>query len=93
MHALHHSATRKNKVFEDQMVMQGVPILVTKKLGVNFSEGFATARRHKKEGEMNIFKPQLKNKNAQNHIKTNKSTRMNHQRYSDKPIPLLIEYF
>ena len=29
MHTLHYSTTRKNKVFEDQMVMQGVPILVT----------------------------------------------------------------
>jgi len=33
MHALHYSATRKNEVFEDQMVMQGVPTLITFILG------------------------------------------------------------
>src|SRR5690554_4500093 len=46
MDTLCHSATRKNKVFEDQMVMQGVPTLITFNLGCFFVEFFEFLKKN-----------------------------------------------
>ena len=61
--------------------------------GSNYFEGRSIGRRHLKEGKMNIFAPKLKNRPAHNYIRTSRervSGGVNHRKYSDKPIPLLI---
>jgi len=62
-----------------------------KKMGVNYEEGRLIGRQHSKEEKMNIFSPVLKDEPAQNHIQTNRAPKVNHRKYSDKPIPLLID--
>ncbi len=61
--------------------------------GSNYFEGRSIGKSHLKEGKMSIFNPQLKNKQAQNYIKTNQAPKANHRQYSNKPIPLLIDGF
>lgn len=58
--------------------------------GSNYFEGRLIGKRHLKEGKMNIFNPQLKDKSAQNYIQTNQP-KINHRKYSERPIPLLVD--
>lgn len=62
----------------------------------DFSGGSTTGSkvgaRHKAQGKMNMFDPVLKDTPANNSIKVNKADpKPNSYKYSDKPIPLIIE--
>jgi len=55
------------------------------------SAGHARGARHREAGKMNAFQPELLNSKANNYIKTNQAPKVNYRRYSELPIPLLIE--
>ena len=53
--------------------------------------GHTRGKNHKESSKMHAFEPKLSKNNAQNFIETNQAPKINSRKYSDRPIPLLIE--